>query len=120
MPERSYTAAEVDAAVDALRDPERLAHAQEIVTHAAPSLQRVLGEALEAGGWFGPEHGAELQRATFEADAEERLRAVRTLIAEETRLGMMVGVAVGFELAHQLQAARRAESSPDHSPEPKE
>jgi hypothetical protein len=27
---------------------------------------------------------------------------VQTLIAEETRLGMLVGVAVGFELAREL------------------
>ena len=32
----------------------------------------------------------------------ERIRAVRTLLAEETRLGMLVGVAVGFELAREL------------------
>jgi hypothetical protein len=30
------------------------------------------------------------------------VRAVRTLVAEETRLGMLVGVAVGFELAREL------------------
>ena len=27
---------------------------------------------------------------------------MRTLVAEETRLGMLVGVAVGLELAHEL------------------
>jgi hypothetical protein len=27
---------------------------------------------------------------------------VQTLVAEETRLGMLVGVAVGFELAREL------------------
>ena len=57
MPERRFTAEQVDAAVAALADdPERFAHAQEIVTHAAPGLQRVLNEALEAGGWFGEAH----------------------------------------------------------------
>jgi hypothetical protein len=30
------------------------------------------------------------------------MRAVRTLVAEETRIGMLVGVAVGFELAREL------------------
>jgi hypothetical protein len=30
------------------------------------------------------------------------VRAVRTLLAEETRLGMLVGVAVGFELSREL------------------
>jgi hypothetical protein len=105
--EPPYTAAEVDAAVNALREPERLAHAQEVVTHAAPSLQRVLAESLAAGGWFDQTHEAEVAKAASAEDAQERLRAVRTLVAEETRIGMLVGVAVGFELAHELQSARR-------------
>jgi hypothetical protein len=32
----------------------------------------------------------------------DREREVQTLIAEETRLGMMVGVAIGLELAREL------------------
>lgn len=102
MPERSYTAEEVDAAVQALSDRERFGHAQEIVSHAAPGLQRVLNEALIEGGWFGGAHEAQVQRVAELTDPEERLRAVRTLVAEETRLGMLVGAAVGLELAHEL------------------
>jgi hypothetical protein len=105
VPERRYTAEEVDAAVAALADPERFAHAQEIVTHAAPGLQRVLNEALAQGGWFSGAHEAQVSRAALDEDPEERLRAVRSLVAEETRLGMLVGVAVGLELAHQLMNA---------------
>jgi hypothetical protein len=41
-------------------------------------------------------------------DPQERLRAVRTLLAEETRLGMLVGVAVGFELSRELGHAAGA------------
>lgn len=103
MPDRTYTAEEVDAAVAALADPERLRHAQEVVTHAAPALQRVLAQALDDGGWFGSAHEGEIARATGEADAQERAQAVATLVAEQTRLGMFVGVAVGFELAHELR-----------------
>ena len=33
---------------------------------------------------------------------EERITAVRTLLAEEARMGMMVGVAVGWALAEEL------------------
>lgn len=106
MPERSYTAEEVDAAVQTLGESERLAHAQEIVTHAAPALQRILAQALHDGGWFGSAHDAEVQRAAGEPDLGERLRAVDTLVAEQTRLGMFVGVAVGFELAHELQRSQ--------------
>jgi hypothetical protein len=97
-----YTAEEVDAAVEALSDPGRFDHVQEVVTHAAPGLQRVLNEALAIGGWFGSAHEQQLAQATLSDDPDERLRAVRTLLAEETRLAMVVGVAVGLELAHEL------------------
>jgi hypothetical protein len=102
LPDRSYTAAEVDAALAALMEPGRLAHAQDVVTHAAPALQRMLTEALAEGGWFGEAHANEIGRVAGEPDEGERSRAVSTLVAEQTRLGMFVGVAVGFELAHEL------------------
>jgi hypothetical protein len=103
VPTRRFTAEQVDAAVAALADdPERFVHAQEIVTHAAPGLQRVLNEALAAGGWFGEAHEAQVSRAAEAEDPAERHVAVRTLIAEETRLSMLVGVAVGLELAREL------------------
>ena len=102
MPDRRYSAEEVDAAVAALADPERFAHAQEIVTHAAPGLQRVLNEALDEGGWFGGAHEAQLSQAAGDRRPRRAPAAVRTLVAEETRLGMLVGVAVGLELAHEL------------------
>ena len=111
MPQRSYTAEEVDAAVARMTEPGRLKHAQEVVTHAAPSLQRVLNEALEEGGFFGEAHEGEVGKAVREADETERARRVRTLVAEETRLGMLVGVAVGFELAHELMTEPDAEES---------
>jgi hypothetical protein len=106
VPARRYTAEEVDAAVAALAaDPGRFAHAQEIVTHAAPGLQRVLNEALEEGGWFGEAHEQQVSSVAGTDDPAQRLLAVRTLVAEETRLGMLVGVAVGLELAQELQTA---------------
>jgi hypothetical protein len=36
---------------------------------------------------------------------------VRSLVAEETRLGMLVGVAVGLELAHELMRSRKPNES---------
>jgi hypothetical protein len=68
----------------------------------------VLAQALEAGGWFGEEHETELRRAAGIDDPEERLTAVRTLLAEEARIGMMVGVAVGWALADELATRRDA------------
>lgn len=106
MTQTRYSAEEVDAAVAVLSDPERLGHAQEIVTHAAPGLQVVLGAALQQGGWFDQAHNAQLASAAGTADPAERLAAIQTLVEDETRLGMLVGVSVGFELARELAARR--------------
>jgi hypothetical protein len=105
----TYTSEEVDRAVDALGTPDRFAHAQEIVTHAAPGLQRVINAALDEGGYFGEAHEDAIRKASAEEDPQQRHVAVRTLIAEETRLGMLIGVAVGLELAHELAAQRSSE-----------
>lgn len=105
MLDRLYTDAELDAAVAAIADPTRLREAQDVVMRSAPALQRLLATALEEGGWFGAGHEQAVREATGHADHRERVREVRTLVAEETRLGMLVGVAVGFELAREL--ARR-------------
>ncbi|MCW2953678.1 MAG: hypothetical protein JWQ48_2848 [Conexibacter sp.] len=102
MSDREYTDAEIDAAVTALTDAERLRDAQDLVTRAAPSLQRVLNQALAEGGWFGELHEKAVREAAGGAETAARERAVRTLVADETRLGMLVGVAVGFELARTL------------------
>jgi hypothetical protein len=82
----------------------------------APSLQRVLGAAIAEGGWFDSAHEQVVQEAAAQADEEARLRAVRTLLAEETRLGMLVGVAVGFELSRALESPQPPE--PRQSPGP--
>jgi hypothetical protein len=100
--DRSYTEAELDAAITVIGEPGRLQAAQELVTSLAPALQRVLNEALHEGGWFDSAHEQAVREAAGGEDPAERARAVQTLIAEETRLGMFVGVAVGFELAREL------------------
>ncbi len=106
MSDTRYSAEEVDAAVSALSDPERFGHAQEIVTHAAPGLQAVLGNALAQGGWFDQAHDAQLASVAGTEDPAARIAAIQTLVEEETRLGMLVGVSVGFELARELAARR--------------
>jgi hypothetical protein len=102
VPERQFTDAEVDAALEALTDPERFRAAESRVARMAPQLQRILGEALTQGGWFAEAHEGELLKAATTPDPDDRIRAVRTLLAEETRIGMLVGVAVGWELAREL------------------
>jgi hypothetical protein len=103
VPDRAYTDADIDAAIAAITQPDRLREAQELVARAAPTLQRVLASALAEGGWFDLAHDQAVREATEDEDPGERMRAVRTLLAEETRLGMLVGVAVGFELARELE-----------------
>jgi len=102
MLDREISDEELEAAVAALSAPERLSGAQDSVARIAPQLQRVLGEALHAGGWFGEAHEGQVVGAAGEPDPDERVRRVRTLVAEETRLAMLVGVAVGLELAREL------------------
>jgi hypothetical protein len=100
--DRAYTDAELEAAITAIADPERLRRAQDLVARTAPALGRVLATALDEGGWFDLGNNQAVHEATGHEDVGDRVRAVRTMLAEETRLGMLVGVAVGFELAREL------------------
>ena len=102
MPER-HSDAEIDAAIEALSDPARLEAAQQLVQARAPQLQGILDQALHAADWFGSAHQAEVLRAAGTADPDERVKEVSNLIAEETRLSMLVGVAVGYELGQMLK-----------------
>jgi hypothetical protein len=100
---------QLEAAIERLSDVERFAEAEQIVTRAAPQLQRVLASALAEGGWFGESHEAETLKAATVPDPDQRIAAVRTLLAEEARMGMMVGVAVGWALREETAAREDAE-----------
>ena len=84
MPRREFSDAEIDAAVQVISDPARLEDAE----------------------WFGSAHRAQVMEATGQEDPMERLDAVQRLIVEETRVSMLIGVAVGYELAHVLNENR--------------
>ncbi len=92
----------LEAAIERLAEADRFAEAETVVARAAPQLQRVLGAALAEGGWFGESHESESLKAATVPDPEERIAAVRTLLAEEARMGMMVGVAVGWALKEEM------------------
>jgi hypothetical protein len=100
----TYSEQQLEAAIEALSEPDRFREAEAVVATAAPKLQGVLAQALEAGGWFGEAHEAEALKASTVPDPDDRLTAVRTLLAEEARMGMMVGVAVGWALASELDS----------------
>jgi hypothetical protein len=93
---------ELEAAIERLLAPERFSEAERIVAKAAPQLQKVLAAALAEGGWFGEPHENETLKAATTPDPEARVAAVRALLAEEARMGMMVGVAVGWALKEEL------------------
>jgi hypothetical protein len=98
-----FTDEQVEAALRALSDPERFAGAERALGVLAPQLQRVLAHALEEGGWFGDAHRSQVRSALAESDPAAREQMIETLLAEETRMGMLVGVAVGWELARELE-----------------
>ena len=102
VPAERYSDEQIDAAIEAISDPAIFRESERQVARAAPKLQRILAEALDAGGWFGESHESEVLKAVTTPDEEARLTAVRTLLAEETRIGMMVGVAIGWALAERL------------------
>jgi hypothetical protein len=101
MPER-FSDEQLGAALEALSDPGRFQEIERRVAAAAPQLQQVLAGALAEGGWFDSAHEQRLASVAALEDPEERLTHFRTLLAEEARMGMLVGVAVGWELAREL------------------
>ena len=110
MSERPFTDEELDEALKALTEPDRFRDAEARVARIAPQLQHVLYEALGVDGGFAQLREAEVNSAVRHEDEAERIRAVRTLLAEETRLGMLIGVAVGWELARELEMKQTEES----------
>jgi hypothetical protein len=100
---RSHSDEEVDAAIQALSAPGRLDEAQRLVTARAPQLQAILNQALNEAEWFGAAHRQAVRQALASEDPAEREAAVSRLVAEETRITMLVGVAAGLELAHELE-----------------
>jgi hypothetical protein len=98
-----FTDEELDAAVRALSEPGRFEGAERLVSAAAPQLQRILGQALSEGGWFGEAHASQVRAVAGESDENARAARIDELIAEETRMGMLIGVAVGWELARELE-----------------
>jgi hypothetical protein len=97
-----FTDEQLSAALEALTDPDRFREIERRVATAAPQLQQILATALSEGGWFDSTHEQQLANVAAIEDPAERLTHMRTLLAEEARIGMLVGVAVGWELAREL------------------
>ena len=95
---------ELKAAVERLAAGDRLVEAEQMVATALPELRVLLAEALGTGGWFGEPHQSETLRVATIPDPDERLEALRNLLEEETNIGMMVGVAVGWALRSEIES----------------
>ena len=100
-----YSDEQIEAAVQALTEPGRLEEAQRIVGAQAPQLQRILNDALSEANWFGSAHDEQVLKAAGTADPDARVTAMKTLMVEEARIAMLIGVAVGLQLAKELNMA---------------
>lgn len=105
MADGHVTAAELEAALEALQEPGRFDAAERLVGHLAPGLHRMLVEALAAGGWGPDDDLRELERVLATDDPAQRRAGLLQLLGEQTRVAMFVGVAVGIELARELRLA---------------
>lgn len=101
------------AAVERLSDRQNFAEAEEVVATVAPELAGVLAEVLGGGSWFAESHQSETLKAATIPDEDARLAAVRALLNEETHIGMMVGVAVGWALHAELKGTGESEQGED-------
>ncbi len=99
----SFSDAEIDAAITALSEPGRLRRraGRRQPRRPEPADGCWAARCMRAAG-STPRTRRPSRRRSETADPHDRLVAVRTLFAEETRLTMLVGVAIGFELAREL------------------
>lgn len=102
MAREFVTQAELEAALEALREPGRFDHAERLVAQAAPGLRRILLEALASGGWGADDDAREIDKALAAGDPAAARTALTALLSEQTRVAMLVGVTIGIELAAEL------------------
>lgn len=103
---REYvTQTELAEALQALQEPGRFEGAERLVMQAAPGLHQILIEALASGGWGAEDDARALDAALAAGDAAAVRDRLGALLGEQTRVAMLVGVAVGVELARELGLA---------------
>lgn len=99
-----YEKSEIEGVIDELGQAPGLDAVEARLSQVAPQLQNLLDDALRAGGWFDDAHESLVLRAATHPDDDQRISEVRNFVLEQTRLGMLVGVAVGWEIAERLAA----------------
>lgn len=110
MADESFSQEDLEAVVAELGDAGGLDAVEQRLESVAPQLQKLLDGALSAGGWFDDAHESMVLKTATQPDADQRIAEVRNFVLEQTRLGMLVGVAVGWELAERLEARRSSSS----------
>lgn len=101
--------AQIEAVIAELGEEQGFDAIESRLEAIAPQLTTLLDDALRAGGWFDDAHESMVLKTATNPDADARIAELRNFVLEQTRLGMLVGVAVGWELAERLES-RRSES----------
>lgn len=105
----SYDAAQIESVIAEMSEESGFDAVEDRLAEIAPQLTALLDDALRAGGWFDDAHESIVLKTATNPDADARIAELRNFVLEQTRLGMLVGVAVGWELAERLES-RRSES----------
>lgn len=100
---------QLDAIIQELAEPHGFDAIEDRLAGVAPQLQKLLDGALSEGGWFDDAHEAMVLKTATNPDQEARIAELRNFVLEQTRIGMLVGVAVGWEIAERLDARRSDE-----------
>ncbi len=98
--------AEIEAVVEELSQERGFDAIEARLAQIAPQLQNLLDDALRAGGWFDDAHESMVLKTATLPDPDQRITDLRNFVLEQTRLGMLVGVAVGWEMAERLETRR--------------
>lgn len=106
MADAEQPISDLDQVLLELGEPQGFDAIEERLEAIAPQLQKLLDGALSAGGWFDDAHESMVLKTATQPDADQRIAELRNFVLEQTRLGMLVGVAVGWELAERLEAKR--------------
>lgn len=101
--------AQLDAIIQELAEPHGFDAIEERLAGVAPQLQQLLDGALSEGGWFDDAHEGMVLKTATNPDEDARISELRNFVLEQTRIGMLVGVAVGWEIAERLEQRRSDE-----------
>lgn len=106
MNDQDFTQEDLEAIIAELGEAAGFDAIEARLDSVAPQLQKLLDGALSAGGWFDDAHESMVLKTATLPDQDQRIAELRNFVLEQTRLGMLVGVAVGWEIAERLESRR--------------